>query len=384
MASKKERQRNYELLRVIAMLMIVCLHYLGKGGLLGDPLREDMNATGYAVWLTEAFCLVAVNVYVLISGYFGAGKNASGDSQAEASMPEAASGKIPGVLQRPLRVWKQVIFYSLFFGLAALAAGAQQFDIYQCFSYVFPIVTEHYWFATAYVVLSLLMPFLDAGMCRLGKNAHAALIFALLLLFCISKTVIPMKLAWDQYGYDTYWFIVLYISGGYLRRYGIGWFTRRWQPIAVYAASSLLVFLSFAVIRFIALRTGKLADLATYGYAYNYFFCYTGAVGLFCAFSHSFDKKKDAVAGRFLRIISGATFGVYLIHEHINVRDKWGLLVDARTALDAPVPLFIIKMLATVLAVYSVCTVIELTRQRAAALIGNFGNILKKIMLRSI
>ena len=71
MAVKKERQLNYELLRIIAMLMIVSLHYLGKGGLLGNPARQDMTAAGYTAWLAEAFCLVPVNVYVLISGYFG-------------------------------------------------------------------------------------------------------------------------------------------------------------------------------------------------------------------------------------------------------------------------------------------------------------------------
>lgn len=71
MTARKERQINYELLRIIAMLMIVSLHYLSKGGLLGDPSRAKMSATGYAAWLLEAFCLVAVNVYVLISGYFG-------------------------------------------------------------------------------------------------------------------------------------------------------------------------------------------------------------------------------------------------------------------------------------------------------------------------
>lgn len=37
---KKDRQMNYELLRIIAMLMIVCLHYLGKGGALGIPNRN--------------------------------------------------------------------------------------------------------------------------------------------------------------------------------------------------------------------------------------------------------------------------------------------------------------------------------------------------------
>ncbi len=67
---KKDRQMNYELLRIIAMLMIVCLHYLSKGGALGDP-KQELTTNGYLAWLIEAFCLVAVNVYVLISGYFG-------------------------------------------------------------------------------------------------------------------------------------------------------------------------------------------------------------------------------------------------------------------------------------------------------------------------
>ena len=45
MGAGKKRQLNYELLRILAMLMIVCLHYLSKGGLLGDSSRADMTAT---------------------------------------------------------------------------------------------------------------------------------------------------------------------------------------------------------------------------------------------------------------------------------------------------------------------------------------------------
>ena len=47
MTPGKKRQLNYELLRIIAMLMIVSLHYLSKGGILGEPARVNMNATGY-------------------------------------------------------------------------------------------------------------------------------------------------------------------------------------------------------------------------------------------------------------------------------------------------------------------------------------------------
>ena len=55
MASGKKRQLNYELLRILAMLMIVSLHYLSKGGILGEPARADMTTAGYTAWLIEAF-----------------------------------------------------------------------------------------------------------------------------------------------------------------------------------------------------------------------------------------------------------------------------------------------------------------------------------------
>ena len=84
---KKDRQMNYELLRIIAMLMIVCLHYLSKGGALGDP-KQELTTNGYLAWLIEAFCLVAVNVYVLISGYFGV------DSQNF-------------TIRKPLKIWRR-------------------------------------------------------------------------------------------------------------------------------------------------------------------------------------------------------------------------------------------------------------------------------------
>ena len=66
---KKERMANLEVLRCVAMMMVVVLHYLGKGGLLPD-LTAPLSVQDMAAWLLEAFCIVAVNVYMMISGYF--------------------------------------------------------------------------------------------------------------------------------------------------------------------------------------------------------------------------------------------------------------------------------------------------------------------------
>lgn len=357
MAAGKKRQLNYELLRIIAMLMIVSLHYLGKGGLLGDPARADMTAAGYTAWFFEAFFLVAVNVYVLISGYFGV--------DARGSMTNGKNVTFRDVLRKPFNVWKQVFFYSVFFGCITLVTGVREFDLYHCFSYLFPVVTEHYWFATSYVILCLLMPFLNAGLSYMNQKELKYLLSGLLLLFSISKTVIPMQLPWDKYGYDSLWFIVLYLTGAYLRRYEPAVVRSRWGAGLLYIGSVLAVFASFFLIRAVYLRTGRLEDLINYGYTYNFLFCYTGAVGLFLLFK----MRENTGLERFRRpieLLSGATFGVYLIHEHIDIRSMWTGWVHSEAILQGSVLGFIAHMVLSVLCVYLVCTGIELIRQKGS------------------
>ena len=66
---QRTRQANMELLRIVAMLMVVVLHYLIKGGAT-PSLVEDTGIINLITWYLSALCIAAVNVYVLISGYF--------------------------------------------------------------------------------------------------------------------------------------------------------------------------------------------------------------------------------------------------------------------------------------------------------------------------
>ncbi len=71
MTTGNKRLANFELLRIVAMLMIISLHYLVKGWAATPfPFVAKDDPVGTFAWLIEAFCIVAVNCYVLISGYF--------------------------------------------------------------------------------------------------------------------------------------------------------------------------------------------------------------------------------------------------------------------------------------------------------------------------
>lgn len=359
MEEKKRRQLNYEMLRILAMLMIVCLHYLSRSGLLGDSARADMTAADYAAWLLEAFCIVAVNVYVLISGYFG------GDGAGKETLLTAEAA-----VKRPLRIWRVTFFYSFGIGVLALLMGVQEFDIYRFFTYIFPVVTEHYWFVTAYIILCLLMPFLNAGMVMIGRRGLYALILGMLLLFCIAKTVLPMQLPWDKYGYDAFWFITLYLTGAALKRYGMPFLQKRGRAAAVYLASILLIFASFVGIRAVFLKTGHLESMIQYAYTYNHLLCYTGAVGLFLACAPG--AGGSAGLERFRRpieLFSGATFGVYLLHEHIDIRQRWTAWFWGGAPLSGSVTGFLLRLLVVVPVMYLGCSGIEILRMKLASLV---------------
>lgn len=336
---KKNRQMNYELLRIIAMLMIVCLHYLSKGGALGDP-KVELSTNGYIAWLVEAFCLVAVNVYVLISGYFGV------DSQSF-------------TIRKPFKIWRQVWFYSVTIGLIMLVTGAVPWNLYQGMTYVFPIVTEHYWFATAYLLLCLMMPFLNAGVEKLDRKSFQWILIVLFVLFSVAKTVLPMQLPWDHKGYDAFWFVFLYLTGAYLKKYeihgGIKW-------LFVYVSGVFAIYLSFLMLQVVYLKLGKLGDFVSYSYSYNYLFTYVAAVGLFLSFANV-GKNWGEKTKKVISTLAGATFGVYLIHEHVELRGLWKTLFHCEEYAQRSTGMFLLHMIGTVGVVYAGCTMIELIRQ---------------------
>ena len=66
------RKSNIELLRIFSMILIVLVHtnYFVFGGVVGEEIVQNaFRAFGRIVF--EQLCIVGVNVFVLISGYFG-------------------------------------------------------------------------------------------------------------------------------------------------------------------------------------------------------------------------------------------------------------------------------------------------------------------------
>lgn len=66
MNEKTIRDSNFELLRIVLIVMIICLHYLGHGGSLEVLGPSDFNF--YFAYAFESFFIIAVNCFILITG----------------------------------------------------------------------------------------------------------------------------------------------------------------------------------------------------------------------------------------------------------------------------------------------------------------------------
>ena len=312
------RDASFELLRCVAMCMIIVVHYLSKGNVLVNlptSAAGGMNGAAIGAWIVEAICLPAANVYIMISGYFGAKSNFK--------------------VSKLARLWGTVIFYSvaitLVLGLSGNLANVQgsvdmaSFTIYDWMNVIFPVVTEQYWFITAYVMLYLFMPFLSAGVEKLDQKSFRNVGIVLFGIFSLSKSVLPMDLPTDGKGYDVLWLICLYLLGGYFGRFGI--------------LGDFVLRNSF--------------------YNCNQIFCLTSAVGLFWMF-----KGLPIRSGRlsaFICKVSGCTMAVYLIHEQLYMRYAWPRWFGVQE--QAGKWTFLPHLLLTVACVFVVCVLIEMVRK---------------------
>ena len=63
-----------DLLKIIAITMLIVLHYLNNN--FGNGLIWNNTKIGITTHFFESLCIVAVNVFVIITGYFSVDKNA--------------------------------------------------------------------------------------------------------------------------------------------------------------------------------------------------------------------------------------------------------------------------------------------------------------------
>lgn len=356
------------------------------------------------MWAFEA---VAVNCYVLISGYFLIISNKK------------------DVFHKAFSLWKRILFYSLGIYLLAILFHVGRENWRLLAQAILPIKFEMYWFVTAYFGMYILSPYLNI----LANNLSQKEYFRFLL---IQFTMFSLV---SSYGFDTFavkagysflWFIFLYYLGGYIRLYHLGHNLSDRKLELGYVIPSVLVFiLTWGMYQFkfykkvlhlsnlqilvqpcvllvlsilivlilIGLKSIKSAignkrscmifsgiilmmvlsfcfELKKYGasinigvdyifYNWNSPFIVISSVSLFLIFLRFHPSLQGAV--KWIQRLAPLTLGVYLIHMHpALVPFIWKQWLHAPNFYHSY--LFILHYLFSVIIVYSVCSLIEWLR----------------------
>ncbi len=299
----KKRMTNLELLRCIAMMMVVVLHYLGKGNILSDLTEGRMGSMEAVAWILEAFCIVAVNVYMLISGYFLCAT--------------------PFKLSRLIKLYLQLWFYSVGVSGLGIVTGVyplENVEVHDLLTFVFPVSMGHYWFITAYIFMYLFLPFIGGSVQKMTKKQMQLALGALLFFFCILKSILPLRLEMDGQGYDCIWYLCVFLTAAYIRKFGSTFLSNMKKSVCLYILTCLVIFAMTMGLHLLYVHTGSLGRIMKIGLEYNHILPYLAAMGLFGIF---LNMKVSEKIGSVVIKIAPYTLGVYLLHENLTFRYAW-------------------------------------------------------------
>lgn len=348
--NSKVRNSNFELMRIISMLFIVIYHVRMHSGF--------NNATGsVAIFLNfiTTIMVVHVNSFVLISGYY--------QSKSKVKLSKAIS------------INNAAWFYKVLFLIIALVltrhfsiALTDEIKPLEIIKTLLPFDYGIYWFVDCYLALYLISPILNKLIDSLSKKNFQKILAILFILLCIIPTITLDEVIFTRGGHSITSFIFLYLLGAYLRIYPVkeNYYFRRLTDTGRQALFIIVILITAIVTLFCNIVAGKLIHYGTasnyLGYILNNFYINYGSpliviesVAYFLFFETLNFKSK------FINFISRYTFGVYLVHENIYVRDniyRWLGLADVNVTIKTMFLMFGLGM-----ALFIISMLIEIVRQ---------------------
>lgn len=200
--TEDKRKYGIDLLRIIAMVLVVVLHILGQGGILIEAEKNEIKFA--VVWLLEIVAYCAVNCYALISGFVYFSEE---NKQVK--------------LSKYIKLWLQVEFYSVLITLYFWQFYPNLVNKKQLVKSFFPILSEQYWYFSAYTGVYFIIPWLNKIIQGLKEKELKTLVFCVLIFssYIIGANLFKVDLFGLKGGYSFLWLAILYVIGGYIKKH---------------------------------------------------------------------------------------------------------------------------------------------------------------------
>lgn len=282
----ENRNENMDMLRFVAILFVVCIHYVGWGGIASAsnvPIINFAFAGGVSV-----ACNCAVNCFYMISGFF----------IREIETLKSCKRKV-------YKIWVPTFLYSVLIGLLLMFSGNITLTTKQIVFLFFPVFGNQYWFSTCFIAMTMFLPYLARMLSQLDKKMF--LLFVGILI--VWDSVIPAigVNAFGNIGYSILHTLTMYMIGYTIHRLDIN--LKKVYCILIFVGCVVLIGgITIGSIYITGDRNRTIAD-------YNSIPMIIQSDALFLFF-----KGLNNVKLKFSKL-APYVFGVYLLNDHPYARE---------------------------------------------------------------
>ena len=340
MTQRKQRNSSIELLRIIAMVMIVAHHYVDHSTTFVSAL-PPFSGEEYFYLCMRSLGKLGVMLFFSISAWY----------LCMERHPTARKG-----LKRAWLLEREVLFYSLVLVCVCNVLLPNLTSTAITVKSCIPTASGIWWYVTAYMIFVLVAPFLTNGLRRLGKQSHAALCVILMVMWGIVAGLSPIPLFHMQYD-GLVSFLFLYTVISFYRWYMDDMTTK--SAVLLVIIGCICIFGSILLMQLLGTRLHSVAlrNMSN--------FLTSNSVKLpimMVGFGILVLAERKVFHNSCINAIASTTFAIYLISDYPPVRtalwnSRFGLAA-VYGAHDA-----ILISLASIFVVCITCMIVDFMRQ---------------------
>lgn len=325
----KIRDSSVELLRILSMIFIICSHFCVHGNFETDSMDFSINKI---ILVNGILGNLGTVIFVMISGYFLSQTNFK--------------------ISRIIKVMLQVMFYSCTIYFILVALNIIPFSIMGTIKSLFPILFNQYWFATTYVILIILSPYINRLINSFSYKQYVLFLGVILFMWSVVPTFTSQSLGSNEICQ----FIMFYSIGAFARKYQqITFLNKNKYWISLISAGLLL--LSNIALNLLAIKN-SIFNHGSYFYSRHSVLIIALSYGLLLIFVNM--KIKNS---KIINAISSTTFGIYLIHDNTYIRSIiWNDILRVNEYKYESY--LILYLLICTIAVFLTCSMIDYLRQK--------------------
>ena len=323
----RERDSNIELLRIVTTFFILILHcngwFLQEWGGVSSWSADRGFLVGLTRTIIQSITCIGVNIFVLISGFY------------------SIKPKIKSLLN--------LFSILVFFYVGTYLFGVVISDISFTWKHLIKNVcafSRQNWFIQCYLFLMLLSPILNAFVDKCTKNSLLLYIVVFQLCSFYFGNIHESTYFYFNNGYSITTFMLLYLIGRYLKRYGNDYFdsVSKKRLIVLYLLSLL------PIISILLLSKDSARWLG-----YNSPLLIISAVLFFLLFT------KVTIRNRFINTIGISCISVYILHTCAPIIG-WFVEYDIYIFNNYPFLLYLLLMIGGCIGVFFIAILLDKIR----------------------